>query len=123
MSDVRGECRAHGQLGAVHMSLGNYNHATKCYSEQLERAREVGEAAVEAQAHGNLGIARLNMGHYEDAIGYLEQQLATLEPLCTPTALLDKVMQIASIQLSFLSKRFNLLRVEPSVISETVTRH
>jgi hypothetical protein len=57
----------------------------------LERAREVGEASLEAQAHGNLGIARLNMGHYEDAIGYLEQQLATLEPLCTPTALLDKV--------------------------------
>ncbi|CAB3376550.1 Hypothetical predicted protein [Cloeon dipterum] len=90
MSDVRGECRAHGQLGAVHMSLGNYTHATKCYSEQLERAREVGEAALEAQAYGNLGIARLNMGHYEDAIGYLEQQLATLEPLCTPTSLLDK---------------------------------
>lgn len=95
MSDVRGECRAHGQLGAVHMSLGSYTHATKCYSEQLERAREVGEASLEAQAHGNLGIARLNMGHYEDAIGYLEQQLATLEPLCSPTALLDKVRKFA----------------------------
>lgn len=31
------------------------------------------------------------MGHYEDAIGYFEQQLATLEQLSTPTALMDKV--------------------------------
>jgi hypothetical protein len=31
------------------------------------------------------------MGHYEDAIGYLEQQLATLEQLSTSTAMLDKV--------------------------------
>lgn len=91
MGDLKGECRAHGHLGAVHMSLGNYTNAIKCYQEQLERAKELRESAVEAQAFGNLGIARLNMGHYEDAIGYLEQQLATLEQLSTPTALMDKV--------------------------------
>jgi tetratricopeptide (TPR) repeat protein len=45
---------------------------------------------MEAQAFGNLGIARLNMGHYEDAIGYLEQQLATLEQLSSATAIIDK---------------------------------
>lgn len=45
---------------------------------------------MEAQAFGNLGIARLNMGHYEDAIGYLEQQLATLEQLSSATAVIDK---------------------------------
>lgn len=41
--------------------------------EQLERAQELQDCALEAQAYGNLGIAKLNMGHYEDAIGYLEQ--------------------------------------------------
>lgn len=92
MGDLKGECRAHGHLGAVHMSLGNYTNAIKCYQEQLERAKELRESAVEAQAFGNLGIARLNMAHYEDAIGYFEQQLATLEQLSTPTALMDKVI-------------------------------
>lgn len=91
MSDLKGECRAHGNLGAVHMSIGNYTNAIKCYEEQLDRAKELRESVVEAQAFGNLGIARLNMGHYEDAIGFLEQQLATLEQLSIPTALIDKV--------------------------------
>ena len=45
---------------------------------------------MEAQAFGNLGIVRLNMSHYEDAIGYLEQQLATLEQLSSATAVIDK---------------------------------
>lgn len=44
-----------------------------CFQEQLERAQELQDCALEAQAYGNLGIAKLNMGHYEDAIGYLEQ--------------------------------------------------
>lgn len=46
---------------------------------------------------GNLGIARLNMAHYEDAIGYFEQQLATLEPLTTGTALLDKARALGNL--------------------------
>ena len=58
MSELAGECRAHGHLGAVHMALGNYTHAVKCYQEQLERAQELQDCAVEAQAYGNLGIAR-----------------------------------------------------------------
>lgn len=94
INDLKGECRAHGNLGAVHMSLGNYTNAIKCYEDQLERAKELRESVIEAQAFGNLGIARLNMGHYEDAIGFLEQQLATLEQLSIPTALVDKVMYI-----------------------------
>ncbi len=40
------------------------------------------------------GIARLNMGHFEDAIGYLEQQLATLEQLSSTTTLIDKVSEL-----------------------------
>lgn len=31
------------------------------------------------------------MGHFEDAIGYLEQQLATLEQLSSTVTLIDKV--------------------------------
>lgn len=79
MGDLRGECKAHGHLGAVHISLGNYTNAMKCYEEQLERAKELRDCALETQALGNLGISRLNMGHFEDAIGYFEQQLALLE--------------------------------------------
>ena len=41
MGDIKGECKAHGHLGAVHMSLGNYTNAMKCYEEQLERAKEL----------------------------------------------------------------------------------
>lgn len=44
-----------------------------------------------------MGIARLNMTHYEDAIGYFEQQLATLEPLITGTALLDKARALGNL--------------------------
>lgn len=40
------------------MALGNYSHAVKCYQEQLERAQELQDCAVEAQACGNQGIAR-----------------------------------------------------------------
>ena len=93
MNDVKGECKAHGSLGAVHMSLGNYTNAMKCYEEQLDRSRELNDQQLEAQAFGNLGIARLNMGHYEDAIGYFEQQMAMLEQLTTTTAMIDKVRQ------------------------------
>ena len=38
LGDARGECKAHGSLGAVHVSLSNYINAMKCYQEQLERA-------------------------------------------------------------------------------------
>ena len=41
MADVKGECKAHGHLGAVLMSLANYTNAMKCYQEQLERAKEL----------------------------------------------------------------------------------
>ena len=87
----KGECLAHGNLGAVHMALENYTQALKCYQEQLERANELKDSGVQAQAFNNLGITRLNMGHFEDAIGYFEQQLATLEQLNASTVLLDKV--------------------------------
>lgn len=84
--DLLGECRAHGHLGAVHMALGNWHMASKCYQEQLALARQdLQDRAIEAQAFGNLGIAKLNSGHYEDAIGYLEQQLGTLEQVNLPT--------------------------------------
>ncbi|XP_045771078.1 tetratricopeptide repeat protein 28 isoform X2 [Maniola jurtina] len=95
--DSAGEARAHSHLGAVHMALGHYSHAARCYREQLERAQELQDCALEAQAYGNLGIAKLNMGHYEDAIGYLEQQLAILERVNTPTCQLDKARALGSL--------------------------
>ncbi|XP_047033145.1 tetratricopeptide repeat protein 28 [Helicoverpa zea] len=95
--DAAGEARAHSHLGAVHMALGHYSHAARCYREQLERAQELQDCALEAQAYGNLGIAKLNMGHYEDAIGYLEQQLAILERVNTPTCQLDKARALGSL--------------------------
>ncbi|CAB0037126.1 unnamed protein product [Trichogramma brassicae] len=95
--DLRGECRAHGNLGSVHMQLGQFTHALKCYREQLERARELGDSVVEAQALGNLGITRVNTGHCEEAIGYFEQQLLTLEPQTTQTAMLDKVQALGNL--------------------------
>lgn len=55
-----GECRALSHLGAVHMALQNYTHAIKCYQEQLERAQDLQDSAIEAEAFGNLGIAKLN---------------------------------------------------------------
>lgn len=58
LSDLAGECRAHGHLGAVHMALSNYNHAVKCYQQQLERAQALQDCTVEAQAFGNQAIAR-----------------------------------------------------------------
>ena len=48
LDDARGECRAHGNLGAVHLSLANYINAMKCYQEQLEKAMEVKEPFLEA---------------------------------------------------------------------------
>ncbi|XP_050353102.1 tetratricopeptide repeat protein 28 [Nymphalis io] len=95
--DAAGEARAHSHLGAVHMALGHYSHAARCYREQLERAQELQDCTLEAQAYGNLGIAKLNMGHYEDAIGYLEQQLAILERVNTPTCHLDKARALGSL--------------------------
>ncbi|KAK2714191.1 hypothetical protein QYM36_008675, partial [Artemia franciscana] len=90
ISDAKGECRAHGHLAGVHMALGNYTHAIRCYEEQLEKARELREASAEAQAYGNLGIARMNMGHFEDAIVFFESQLTTLDRINNATAILDK---------------------------------
>ena len=48
MADVKGECKAHGHLGAVHMSLAYYTNAMKCYQEQLERANELKVRMVKA---------------------------------------------------------------------------
>lgn len=42
------------------MALQNYTHAIKCYQEQLERAQDLQDSAIEAEAFGNLGIAKLN---------------------------------------------------------------
>lgn len=97
MGDLLGECRAHGHLGAVHMTLGNYTHAVKCYQEQLERAQDLQDLPIEAQAFGNLGIAKLNMGHYEEAIGYLEQQMGTLERVNLPTVQHDRARALGHL--------------------------
>ena len=81
IGDLKGECKAHGNLGAVHLSLGNSINAMKCYQEQLDRARDIKDVPLEAQAQGNLGITRLNLGRHEEAIGCFEQQLSCLEPM------------------------------------------
>ena len=81
MGDLQGECKAHGNLGAVHLSLSNYINSVKCYTEQLERAREVRDPSLEATALGNLGVAKLNLGRHEEAITCLDQQLKCLEQL------------------------------------------
>ena len=39
IGDLGGESRAHGNLGAVHMSLGNNTLALRCFQEQLERSK------------------------------------------------------------------------------------
>lgn len=95
IGDMSGECRAHGHLGAVHLSLGNFIHALKCYAEQLERARDLKDPALEAQAQGSLGVTRMSLGRHEEALGCFEQQLACLEPLtagvsAAPATLLEK---------------------------------
>ncbi len=79
LDDARGECRAHGNMGAVHLSLANYINAMKCFHEQLDKAQEVKEPFLEATAHGNLGIAKMNLSRHEEAIGCFEQQIACLE--------------------------------------------
>lgn len=33
--DAAGEARAHSHLGAVHMALGHYSHAARCYRVKL----------------------------------------------------------------------------------------
>ena len=53
----------------------------KCYTEQLERAREVRDPSLEATALGNLGVAKLNLGRHEEAITCLDQQVKCLEQL------------------------------------------
>ena len=78
---MQGECKAHGNLGAVHLSLSNYINSVKCYTEQLERAREVRDPSLEATALGNLGVAKLNHGRHEEAITCLAQQIKCLEQL------------------------------------------
>jgi hypothetical protein len=62
IADMRGECKAHGNLGAVHLSLGNYINAMKCYQEQLERAQDIKDSAMEAQSQGNLGLTQDQLG-------------------------------------------------------------
>ncbi len=79
IGDTRGECKAHGNLGNVHLSLGQHSLASKCYQEQLESAREMRDSQMEAQALGNLGITRMNLGRHEEAVGCFEQQLAALD--------------------------------------------
>ena len=91
LDDARGECRAHGNLGAVHLSLANYINGMKCYQEQLDKAKEVKDAFLEAGAFGNLGIAKMNLARHEEAIGCFEQQIACLEQSdLSPQALQNK---------------------------------
>ena len=35
LGDLHGECKAHGNMGAVHLSLSNWINAVKCYTEQV----------------------------------------------------------------------------------------
>ena len=35
LNDVRGECKAHANLGAVHLSLSNYINAIKCFQVKI----------------------------------------------------------------------------------------
>lgn len=64
VSDLKGECCAHGHIGAVYMSLRNYTNAIKCYQLQLERAKELRDNAIEAEAFGNLGMIQQYKMYY-----------------------------------------------------------
>ena len=74
LNDVRGECKAHANLGAGHLSLANYINAMKCYQEQLERALEAKDEVLEAEAYGNLGVAKIHLGRHDEAIGTILNQ-------------------------------------------------
>ncbi|KAL6096476.1 ttc28 [Pungitius sinensis] len=90
LGDQQGECRALGHLAAVHMALGDYATAFQCYRAQLGLAQGLRDARLEAQVHGNMGITKMNMAVFEEAIGYLEQQLATLQQLSGTESVLDR---------------------------------
>ena len=79
LGDLQGECKAHGNMGAVHLSLSNYINAVKCYTEQLERAQEISDGGLEAAAYGNLGRAKHNLGRHEEAVHCFQQQVELLE--------------------------------------------
>ena len=100
LGDLRGECKAHGNLGAVHLSLSNYINSVKCYTEQLERAREVAEPSLEATALGNLGVAKLNLGRHEEAITCLDQQLKCLDQLSSNSSNNQVISDTSSGQIS-----------------------
>ncbi|XP_057675661.1 tetratricopeptide repeat protein 28 isoform X1 [Corythoichthys intestinalis] len=90
LGDHRGECHALGHLAGVHMALGDYVTTLQCYEAQLNLAQRLHDSHLESQVHGNMGITKMNMGHFEEAIGFLEEQLATLEPLSTRESMPDR---------------------------------
>lgn len=55
MGDKLQEAREIGNVGAVHLAMGEFDCAVDCHLEHLRLAKQMGNKVEEARAHSNLG--------------------------------------------------------------------
>jgi CHAT domain-containing protein len=69
---------ARDQLGAIYLSMGEYEKAVEAYSDALEVARALKIAVSQAKAMGFLGWSQFQLGKPQEALNLVSQALAML---------------------------------------------
>jgi tetratricopeptide (TPR) repeat protein len=71
-----------GNLGNVHLSLGNFREAIQFGEQALKLYREIGDHfGEESKALGNLGLAFMELGNLLKAIDFYNQQLTIVQKI------------------------------------------
>lgn len=73
LSDINGECRAHGNLGAAYFSQGNYKEALTSHRYQLVLAMKCKETQAAASALTSLGHVYTATGDFANALASHKQ--------------------------------------------------
>jgi len=92
LSDINGECRAHGNLGAAYFSQGNYKEALTSHRYQLVLAMKCKETQAAASALTSLGHVYTATGDFANALASHKQCVELIR-----SQLDDKLMVIKEL--------------------------
>ena len=85
LSDLPGECRAHGNLGSAYFSKGNYKEALTSHRYQLVLAMKCKDSLAATSALTSLGHVYTATGDYPNALASHKQVSALKEQeVCRP---------------------------------------
>ena len=75
LGDTPGEANAFGNIGNVHLTLGQYSEALNYQEQALEIERKIGDTTGEGSTLIDIGDVSYSLGQYTEALNYYKRAL------------------------------------------------